>query len=252
MEQIKAIGFDLFNTLITARTGALEEAVGRLTRSLLQTGLNLDLDRFKQIYREAALGFIEEARQNGKETHNRFWISAALNTYGHEVQPEDPIIARAVNAYFSAFPEFCHLIPGTNEMLESLSGVYRLGLLSNFTHAPAALEIIKTVGLTPCFDVMLISGELGYRKPHPLVFNKLIEGLGVDSSSIIYVGDDPEPDVKGAQGVGIHPVWMTYVRETKMPMVPGSPVSLDEEVDSAVPRISNWEEFLVLLNFPSS
>ena len=52
-------------------------------------------------------------------------------------------------------------------MLGELKERYRLGLLSNFTHAPAAKEIIDGVGLASLFDVVLISGDLGYRNPHP-------------------------------------------------------------------------------------
>jgi putative hydrolase of the HAD superfamily len=195
MNHITAIGFDLFNTLITVEPHALDEAMRRLIRNLRQSGLELGDEPFKEAHQEAALRFIEKARQNGRETHNRFWISAALQTQGYDVPPDDLRIAAAVTAYFSAFLKRCHLIPGTKEMLRALRGLYRLGLLTNFTHAPAAREIIDRVGLTPFFDVLLISGDLGYRKPHPLVFRRLIEHLGVEKNQILYVGDDPEPDL---------------------------------------------------------
>ena len=95
-------------------------------------------------------------------------------------------------------------------MLSTLRKVYRLGLLTNFTHGPAAREIIDTLGLNPFFDVVLISGELGYRKPHPFVFRQLIKYLGVEKDQILYVGDDPEPDITGAQKAGLQPVLTTY------------------------------------------
>jgi len=142
MNQIKAIGFDLFNTLITAEPGALSDALTRLTGSLAQTGICPEYEPFKKAYREAALQFIKRANVEGKETHNRFWISAALKTLGYDIGPDDPRISPAIEAYFSTFLDFCHPIPGTIEMLETLKGEYRLGLLSNFTHAPAAFKII--------------------------------------------------------------------------------------------------------------
>jgi len=248
MYQIKAIGFDLFNTLITADRQALNEAMSRLTHSLQQSGLALEQEAFKKAHREAALRFIKETRRRGRETHNRFWISAALETQGYNVQPDDPRIAKAVSAYFSAFPEHCHLIPGTSEMLGTLKGSYRLGLLSNFTHAPAAREIIDGVGLAPFFDVVVISGELGYCKPHPLIFRRLIEQLRVKENQILYVGDDPEPDITGAQRAGLRPIWMTYVRDKNLPLSPGVPSGRAEIPDSDVPRISTWEELFALLN----
>jgi putative hydrolase of the HAD superfamily len=247
MDKIKAIGFDLFNTLITADSQALIDAMSRLTQSLQQSGLALELDAFKKAHRDAAVRFIKETRQHGKETHNRFWISAALETQGHNVLPDDPIIAKAVDAYFSAFPEHIQLIPGTSEMLGTLKGRYRLGLLSNFTHAPAARAVIDSVGLTPFFDVLIISGEIGYCKPHPSVFRQLIEQLGVKKGQILFVGDDPLPDITGASQAGLQPVWMTYVRDKNIPLSPST--SSDEEmVDDNVPVISTWQDLLDLLD----
>ena len=248
MPHIKAIGFDLFNTLLTIEPSALEEAVKRLILSLNMSGISVEEGSFKKAYREAALQFINETRRNGKETHNRFWISAALMSQGHEVGPDDSPITAAVDAYFSAFMGRCYLIPGTTEMLKALKGVYRLGLLSNFTHAPAMREIIDSLGLTPHFDVVLISGELGYRKPHPVVFRRLIEELGVKRSQILYIGDDPEPDIVGPKQAGIRPLWFTYVRDKGIPSTPGIAGMMAEDPEDDVMRISEWTDLLSLLD----
>ena len=124
---VSAIGFDLFNTLIFADPETLAEATGRLIGTLQTNGIRFDEPSFKKAYRSAALKHIEETRQDGKETHNRFWISEALGLVGQEVGPDDPRIAATVEAYFSAFYDHCHLVPGTEDMLGKLKGGYRLG-----------------------------------------------------------------------------------------------------------------------------
>jgi putative hydrolase of the HAD superfamily len=247
MRIIKAIGFDLFNTLIFAGPGAVGEAITRLTESLRENGITLDPILFQTVYREAAVRFIREAHREGKESHNRFWISAALAEMGYPLSPDDSQIAEAVEAYFSAFYTFCRLIPGTDEMLAGLKGRYRLGLLSNFTHPPAARGLLDHLGLTPFFDVVLISGDLGYRKPHFSVFEQLISELGVERDQILFVGDDLEPDIRGAKEAGLHPVWMTYVRDHHVPTFPGYTTAREETVDADVPRISNWQDLQDLL-----
>jgi putative hydrolase of the HAD superfamily len=244
---ISAIGFDLFNTLIFADSETLSEAMDRLTGTLQTYGIRFDEPTFRKAYRSAALRFIERTRLDGKETHNRFWISEALGQVGHEMAPEDPRIAATVEAYFSAFYDHCHLIPGTEDMLGRLKGNYRLGLLSNFTHAPAGWEIIDRLGLRPFFEVVLISGDLGYRKPHPLVFERLADGLGVNTDQIAFVGDDVEPDILGAARAGLKPVLSTYIRDQKMPFVPGFIAYDPQDLERGIPRISNWEEFISLL-----
>jgi putative hydrolase of the HAD superfamily len=247
LNHVSAIGFDLFNTLIFADPETLQEAMGRLIGTLRSNGLHVDEPSFKRAYRSTALEFIERTRQDGKETHNRFWISEALGLVGHEVGPEDPRIAATVEAYFSAFYDHCHLIPGTEDMLRMLKGSYRLGLLSNFTHGPAGWEIIDRLGLRPFFEVILISGDIGYRKPHPLVFERLVDALGVSTDRIAFVGDDLEPDIMGAARAGLKPILSTYIRDQKMPLVPGFVDHDAQDLDPSIPRISNWDELLALL-----
>ena len=164
--------------------------------------------------------------------------------------PEDPRIAAAVDAYFSTFYDSCYRVPGTGAMLERLKDRYQLGLLSNFTHWPAALEIIHRLELAPFFGTTIISGQVGYRKPHETVFSKLTEGFDAAEDEIMFVGDDVDADVNGALAAGIQPVWFTYVLENKPPipahMAPGKAV----EPLHNVPRVSSWGEFLTLLKKP--
>ena len=95
---ISAIGFDLFNTLIFADPETLSEAMGRLVGTLQSSGLHFDEPSFNKAYRSSALQFIEKTRLDGKETHNRFWISEALGRVGQAVAPDDPRIAATVDA----------------------------------------------------------------------------------------------------------------------------------------------------------
>jgi putative hydrolase of the HAD superfamily len=244
MKELKAIGFDLFNTLITIEPPALKEALGRLVHSLKQNGFVLEEELFKQFHREAALRHLEECKPDGRETHNRFWISLALEGHGYDVVPDDSRIADAVEAYFTAFYDYCHLIPGTKEMLGRVKPFYRLGMLTNFTHGPAARKIIGQLELAPLFDVVLISGEMGFRKPSPLVFQELCGHLGVLETQIIYVGDDPEPDILGALNVGIQPVWIVHPHQASFKSPSSQEVTMPV---GQVPMISSWQELLAIL-----
>ncbi len=247
LNHIKAIGFDLFNTLITVEPDTLDEANSRLIQNLRKSGLNPNEEAFRKAHREAAIRHLEKCKKDGRETHNRFWISTALEMEGYAIPPEDHRISIAVEAYFSAFYPQCRLIPGTKELLSRLKGTYRLGLLSNFTHAPAAKKIIRQMGLEPFFESILISGELGYRKPHPMVFRELIERLQVKNYQTLYIGDDPDPDITGALGAGLLPVWTTYVRDQGLQPSPGILARGEGLPAPNIMRISSWEELHSLL-----
>jgi putative hydrolase of the HAD superfamily len=247
MKHVKAIGFDLFNTLVMAKPDTLSRAFPRMQLSLEKNGICPEENAFKKIYYETAVALVKQTRKNGKETHNRFWISAALEKFGYHVLPDDPRIAQAVEAYFYTFYDSCYCVPGTKTMLETLKGEYQLGLLSNFTHWPAALEIINRMELAPFFEVRLISGQLGYRKPHRNVFDALISGFNAPVSEIMYVGDDVDADVNGALAVGIQPVWFTYVLDKKPPIPAQMSPSETDEPPGNIPRVSTWREFPALL-----
>lgn len=247
MNHVSAIGFDLFNTLVTAEPLTLDEGVYRLIASLQEDGFELEPEPFRESHRRAAHGFLRESRETGRETHNSLWISAALNDFGYQIAPDDPRVARAVDAYFSAFVEHCRLIPGTHALLDNLRQVYPLALLSNFTHGPAARAIIEKLGLPPFFQVLLISGELGFRKPHPSVFSTLSAQLDIAPEKILFVGDDPDADVSGAKEAGLIPVWTTCVRDQNLPNAASILPKETEVPDTTVPRISSWDDLIALL-----
>ena len=54
-----------------------------------------------------------------------------------------------------------------------------------------------------------------YRKPHPSIFEASIARLGMDACDMLFVGDDIDRDVAGAQGVGMTAAWIN--RDGKKP-----------------------------------
>ncbi|NLA75815.1 MAG: HAD family hydrolase [Deltaproteobacteria bacterium] len=247
MRDIKAIGFDLFNTLIFIEPDTLIHAMQRMIKSLINSGFSIDEESYVRDYRDAAAIYVAKSRHNGIETHNSIWVSHVLNSYGIQVLPADERIALAVEQYFTAFYERVNLIPETFKTLARLKRGYSLGLLSNFTHGPAAREILRLTGLEPFFDAVIISGEQGYRKPHSYVFDELARELGVKKETIAFIGDDPEPDIHGASRAGLNPVWFTYVFENSMPVIKGT---IQSEINAPfidVPRAASWQELLMLL-----
>jgi FMN phosphatase YigB (HAD superfamily) len=69
----------------------------------------------------------------------------------------------------------------------------------------------------------------------------------VEKEEVAFVGDDPEADVAGALGAGLQPVWTTYVRDNNITPAPGVVGKGETDPDPRVPRISNWEDLLALL-----
>ena len=243
MRNVQAVAFDLFNTLITVDMPSRYSSIDRMLDSLQGQGIAVHADDFMPVYREVVRGFISEAERLGKETHNGVWISTALQRLGTDIEPQDPRVAQAVEAYFSAFVDNARPLPGTADMLATLKPRYRLALLSNLTHGPAARQILDHLNLTPHFEVILVSGDLGYRKPHPQVFQTLIEALDLPPASIAFVGDDPRTDVEGSLLAGMQPVQTIYARQQQDAAALTTPAA-----DPSVPTIASWQDLLTLLD----
>jgi putative hydrolase of the HAD superfamily len=249
MPTVKGIGFDLFGTLVLQERFSFEQCMDALFTSLRTSGFALEKETFVPRYRQVNRRFMDQATVDGRETHNRLWVAGALHALGHPVSPSDACVERAVEAYFEPFVRSCQLIPGTYDMLDSLVGQYRLGLVSNFTHPPAVEQILARVGLERFFDGIIISGRLGVRKPHPAVFMELSKLLALPPDEIAFVGDELQADIVGAQKAGMRTVWMTYRQRLERPSPLGQFLGMAEEAEGIHPdyTVADWTEFLTTL-----
>jgi HAD superfamily hydrolase (TIGR01549 family) len=69
-------------------------------------------------------------------------------------------------------------------------------------------------------DAALGSGAFGRTKPHPTIFQAVLERLGVEAADAAMVGDSPEDDVDGARASGIGRAFLLD-REGRYPELPG-------------------------------
>ena len=67
---------------------------------------------------------------------------------------------------------------------------------------------IAAMGLTPLFDVIVLSGEVGVHKPDRRVFDYATKQLGVPNEACVFVGDNPDADIVGAVNAGMEAVWI--------------------------------------------
>ena len=76
----------------------------------------------------------------------------------------------------------------------------KLGVISNFDRRLYA--VFEHLGLTPYFERIIVSSEVGADKPDPAIFRYALDALRVEPGNALHVGDDPERD-GGAKAVGM-------------------------------------------------
>jgi putative hydrolase of the HAD superfamily len=82
----------------------------------------------------------------------------------------------------------------------------RLGLVSNTLRTPGRVlrQIMGDYNLTPLFDVLIFSDEVGLAKPNPAIFHLALERLGATPATALHIGDDLVLDLHGAHAAGMN------------------------------------------------
>jgi phosphoserine phosphatase len=93
------------------------------------------------------------------------------------------------------------------DALERLAQSHSMALVTNGA-ACLQREKLAASGLSECFEVVVVSADLGVAKPDPAVFEHTLSQLGVDSDHAVMVGDSIAKDVNGALAAGLGAVWV--------------------------------------------
>src|SRR5207247_9799269 len=91
---------------------------------------------------------------------------------------------------------------------------YRLAVVSNFDYTPTALDILERAGVTDLFGTIVVSDEVGWRKPRRDIFDAALSRRGVRAEESLFVGDRADMDVVGAPQIGLAAAGINRDRET--------------------------------------
>ena len=105
------------------------------------------------------------------------------------------------------------LLPGAAALLRKLKRQgYRLALVCD-ARPDSPTNVLRQHRLLSIFEHMSISEVVGVEKPHPLMFTRALDALGIcqsDYGSVIMVGNNLERDVVGANRLGLISVFMHW------------------------------------------
>jgi putative hydrolase of the HAD superfamily len=215
---IRGIAFDLFNTLVDQNHDRLPPVeieghrVGATTPTLhafavRELGCSLSLIEFAELQKAVDRALRPKTIDVGLELSTVARFSALVQHF----ELADPrSAAEAMTECHMGMLRDAVTVPSHHEaVLASLVPRYSLALCSNFSHAPTVHAILAETGFTEHLTTVLISDEVGIRKPRPEIFDQMRQSMGCDAREILHVGDDLRADVGGAAEVGMRTVWLT-------------------------------------------
>lgn len=210
---IRAVFFDLFETLVTEYTDG-KRTINRSTNDPALFGMNHS--DFKQEW-----GNRQEARMTGRYST---FVAVMKDILEKQNLPfDEPLINNLYNKRIEEkSAPFLSIQPNVMKMLEALrSKNIKIGLISNCTEEE--VRQWQASELAPYFDDVIFSYEAGLSKPDIRIYQLACERLGVKPEHALFVGDGGSYELDGANDAGLRPFhafWFnTYIESNYLKLV---------------------------------
>ena len=220
MNKYSTVIFDLFDTIVNFNFSHLPSIEVRGLRS--RTTSTKVYEVFAQYYPEIEFvefydPFIESYHQfqkmklkEFKEFPNRERFKLMLSKMDlREIRNRDQLLEDMVLAHMNGLASCIEFPEDNKKTLEYIKEKgYRLAIVSNFDYAPTAYMILERYKIRNLFEQIVISEEVGWRKPNHIIFETVINKLEIGPEDALFVGDNFQADVVGSKAVGMDAAWI--------------------------------------------
>jgi putative hydrolase of the HAD superfamily len=234
--RLEAVGFDLWETLLTNPQGASKKQDARRIEAMLailSSSHPCDAVTVESAYRELWHRCHELYWSRDLDIPTRRQIEHFLEAMSLSPdQLDDSVLAELESAYVETILHHPPAVePHAHAVQQQLREAgFRIGLISNTGRTPGRMlrRVLEHHGLHESIDVMIFSDEQGVCKPQLSIFHDMLRGLNVAPEACAFVGDNLDVDVYGARQCGM--VAIHFVPQEKGTAV-APPLMRDETFD---------------------
>ena len=198
---LQTLFFDLYGTLVDIRTGEDSPAAfAALAEACAAFGCAWQPEVLRGAYAELTGWLLAEAaaRPGFPEPDFSFFFAGLLGS-GATTQR----VARLAWVFRQASTQKCRLYPGAAAFLQAARRAgLRCALLSNAQSLYTRPEL-EQLGLLPLLDPVVLSSEIGWRKPGRRFFAAGLAAAGTAPANALMVGNDGLCDIAGGRGAGL-------------------------------------------------
>lgn len=190
---MSAVFFDLDETLLD-RTKSLREFTIWQARGMLRNSIS-DVEQYCQRFIEL-------------DKNGLVWKDAVYTQLIDEFEISDWSASELLQSYELCFSGFCKPKKNAIEAVKALANEgIKLGLISN-GKTPFQERNFNALGISDFFSVVIVSEAVGFRKPQMEIFELACTSINVPIKQSIFVGDNPEADIKGARNCGMYTIFI--------------------------------------------
>ena len=202
MNSLKLVTLDLDNTLWD-----VEKTIRAAEQELVQW-LAQHAGAAHKIYSSSDMVELRnqtlQQHENLRHDLSRLRIEVLFNVMRAAQYPEDEArkLAEAAFEVFFAGRNRVVFFPHALEMLQTLSARYPIYALTN-----GNADTTRT-GISQYLRGAISSAQVGASKPDPRMFQAALDQAGVQAHQCVHIGDHLDDDIKGANAVGMHSIWV--------------------------------------------
>jgi len=227
----KAVIFDLDDTISDhqhSRRSALKALIGQYPAVSEKDIRKLEV--IHERYLQASFGDLLTGKILRSEAR-RGRMRGLFAEIGLPLSEEE--LAEADGIYRYAYDTAYRAVPGVVPLIEALKQIMKVAVVTNGLVAGQEKKI-RLCGLEGKFDVVVVSEQVGVKKPDRRIFQHALTALNVSADEAVMIGDSWQSDVLGARNAGIPAVWFNRYEE-KCPE-PGNVVEINrlEPMDALV------------------
>jgi putative hydrolase of the HAD superfamily len=193
-----AILFDFFGTLVSYSASRVDQGYPRCHEFLRAHGSTLSYRDFLTAIDSCFAEFDRRSDIDDRE----FSMSEVASAFLNRVSVAGDV-AEFERRYLAEWSAGVLAPPGLAELLTALRETHRLAVVSN-THSSAMVpRLLAAAGIAELFDAVVLSVDVGWRKPHPRMYAAALEAMRVAPGEAIFVGDSYLADYAGPSAAGI-------------------------------------------------
>lgn len=200
-KQITDVFFDLDHTLWDF------EKNSALTFEKIFDKLNIDLnlDNFLLTYNGINHQYWKLYREN-KISQEELRSLRLIKTFQAIDFDFDPTkIDLISDLYISNLSTFSNLFEGATSLLKGLKDKYQLHFITNGFEVVHNLKI-KNSGLHSYFEKIFTAEKVGYKKPHPIIYEHALNQTKTLPENSIMIRDSLEAEILGALNIGMYAI----------------------------------------------
>ena len=215
MSRIRTVVFDCYSTLIDIKTNEDKNEIFHYLSLYLQYyGAKVDAAKLKSALTLERDRYVQSKGEQYPEVDLEVVFGNILTKEGLG----NPFLAESCCKLFRVLSrERFQLFPDSLPVLEEMkkSG-YPIGIVSD-AQKVFCLDEGAILGIRQYFKCILLSTHFGFRKPDPRLFRIACTMLNTPPEEAVYIGNELETDVKGAQQIGMQTILLDRKSEQRNP-----------------------------------